>query len=101
MENVGEQSDCKRKMKFEAMELEVLVKEVNKHITELQQRNLNISTRNAILEVIREKFNKTRKTADKVRRRWQDISRRIKEKIAHNKTSANKTRGGKEPPHSY
>lgn len=66
--------------------------------------HLNISTRNAILEAISEKVKKTRRTADEVRRRWQDISRRTEEEIAHNKTSANKTRGGfggGEPPRSY
>lgn len=45
MENVGE-SGRKRKMKFEAIELEVLVEEANKHIHELQQRIINISRRN-------------------------------------------------------
>ncbi len=47
MENLGEQSDHKHKMKFEAEELEVLVEESNKHIAELQQRNLNITRRKA------------------------------------------------------
>ncbi len=55
MENLGEQSDHKCKMKFEAEELEVLVKEANKHMAELQQRNLNITRRNAIWEAICEK----------------------------------------------
>ncbi len=48
MENLGQQSDRKRKMKFEANELEVLVEEANKHIAELQQRNLNITGRNVM-----------------------------------------------------
>ncbi len=71
MENLGEQSDRKRKMKFEAMELEVLVEEANKHIAELQQRNLNITRRNVIWEAICEKVNavgKTRRTQMKLRK---------------------------------
>ena len=41
MDCEGEQSDRKRKVKFNAMELEVLVEEANKHVVELQQRNIN------------------------------------------------------------
>ncbi len=48
MENLGQQSDRKRIMKFEANELKVLVEEANKHIAELQQRNLNITGRNVM-----------------------------------------------------
>ena len=75
MESVGE-SGRKRKMKFEATELEVLVEEANKHIHELQQRNINISRRNAIWEDICNKVNavsKTRRTADELKSRWQDV----------------------------
>uniref|UniRef100_A0A3Q2YZZ1 Myb-related transcription factor, partner of profilin-like n=1 Tax=Hippocampus comes TaxID=109280 RepID=A0A3Q2YZZ1_HIPCM len=87
----------KRKMKFGVMELAVLVEEANKHIGELQQRNLNISRRNAIWETICKKVNavsKTRRTLDEVKKRWQDIRRRTKEKMAQNKSAANKTVGG-------
>ena len=41
MEDYGEHNDCKRKAKFYAMELEVLVEKANKHVVELQQRNIN------------------------------------------------------------
>ena len=37
---------------------------------------------------------KTMQTVDEVKRRYQDIRRRTKEKLAYNKTSANKTGGG-------
>ncbi len=37
---------------------------------------------------------KTRRTTDEIKKRWQDIRRITKEKIAHNKTLANKTGGG-------
>ncbi|XP_037122803.1 uncharacterized protein LOC119132034 isoform X1 [Syngnathus acus] len=95
MENVGE--NRKRKMKFEVMELAVLVEEANKHIGELQERNLNINRRNAIWETICKKVNavgKTSRTPDEVKKRWQDIRRRTKEKMANNKSAANKTVGG-------
>ena len=69
MEHYGEQSDCKRKAKFNAMELEVLVEEANKHVVELQQRNINITQRNAILESICEKVNAVGKTkTDEIKR---------------------------------
>ena len=51
------------------------MEETNKHVVELQQRNINITQRNAIWESICEKVNK---------RRRQDRRRRTKEKIAHN-----------------
>ncbi|XP_061682462.1 uncharacterized protein LOC133504335 [Syngnathoides biaculeatus] len=95
MENLLE--NRKRKMKFGARELAVLVEEANKHIGELQERNLNISRRNAIWETICKKVNsvgKTRRTPDEVKKRWQDIRRRTKEKMSQNKTAANKTAGG-------
>lgn len=42
-----ERSDSKRKIKFNAVELEALVRGGgNKHMVELQQRHLNISERN-------------------------------------------------------
>ncbi|XP_077422176.1 uncharacterized protein LOC144052175 [Vanacampus margaritifer] len=94
MENLGETR--KRKMKFGVMELAVLVEEANKHIGELQERNLNINRRNAIWENICKKVNavsKTRRTLDEVKKRWQDIRRRTKEKMAQNKSAANKTVG--------
>ena len=73
------------------------MEEANKPIQELQQRNINISRRNTIWEDICDKVNadsKTRRTADEIKRRWQDVRRRAKEKMAYNKTSANKTGGG-------
>ena len=84
-------------MKFEAMELEVLVEEANKHTGELQQRHLSVARRNVIWEAICEKVNavsKTRRSANEIKRRWQDICRRTKGKLSFNKTSANKTGGG-------
>ena len=39
----GKQDGCKRKMKFDQLQLEVLVEDTNKRIDELQQRNLNIT----------------------------------------------------------
>ncbi len=84
-------------MKFEAKEFGLLVEEANKHIAELQQRNLNITRRNAIWEAICEKVHaqgKTRRTTDEIKKRWQDIRRITKKKIAHNKTLANKTGWG-------
>ena len=97
MEHYGEQSDSKTKRKGFAMGLEVLVEEASKHVVELQQRNINITQRNAIRESTCEKVNvvgKTKRTTDEIKRRWQD-TRRTKEieKIAHYKTSANKTGG--------
>ncbi len=70
MENLGEQSDRKRRMKFEAIELKVSVEEANKHTAELQQGNLNITRRNAIWEAICEKVNavgKTTRTKDEIK----------------------------------
>ena len=39
----GKQDGRKRKMKFDQLQLEVLVEDTNKRIDELQQRNLNIT----------------------------------------------------------
>ncbi|XP_049426988.1 myb-related transcription factor, partner of profilin-like [Epinephelus fuscoguttatus] len=80
----------KRKVKFDPMELEVLVDEANKHLHELQQKNLSVSQRTAIWEEICENVNavsKTVRTVHEVKRRHQDIRRRTKEKLAYNKTS--------------
>lgn len=49
------QTHRKLKMKFDLMELGVLVEEANKHIGELQQRNLTTARRNTIWESICEK----------------------------------------------
>ena len=87
----------KRKRKFDPMEMEVLVDEANKHLSELQQRSVPVTLRNAICEQICHKVNavgETLRTVDEVKRRYQDIRRRTKEKLAYNKTSANKTGGG-------
>ena len=88
--------ECKHKVKFNAMELEVLVEEANKHVLELQQRNINFTQRNTIWESLCEKVNavgKTKRTTDVIKSRWQAIRRRTREKRAHNETSANKTGG--------
>uniref|UniRef100_A0A672YCU1 Myb/SANT-like DNA-binding domain-containing protein n=1 Tax=Sphaeramia orbicularis TaxID=375764 RepID=A0A672YCU1_9TELE len=90
-------SSSLHKMKFEALELEVLVEEANKHLTELQQRNLNITRRNAIWEEICAKVNavgKVRRTAEEVKKRAQDLRQRTKEKVAYSTTLANKTGDG-------
>ena len=58
----GKQDRRKRKMKFDELELEILVEEANKHIHELQQRNLNITKRNAIWEKICDRINAVGKT---------------------------------------
>ena len=79
----GKQDSRKRKMKFNELELEILVEEANKHIHELQQRNLNITKRNAMWEKICDRIHAVgKRTADEVKRRWQDIRRRTKEKVA-------------------
>ncbi len=93
----SEEEQRKRKNKFDSLELEVLVAEANKHISDLQQRNLNITKRNLIWSDICAKVNavgKTKRTVDEVKRRWQDLRRRTKEKLSFNKSSANKTGGG-------
>ena len=45
----------KRKVKFDPMELDVLVDEANKHLNELQQRNLTVAQRNTIYQEVCEK----------------------------------------------
>ncbi|XP_041865281.1 myb-related transcription factor, partner of profilin-like [Melanotaenia boesemani] len=97
MEGSGEPGGRKRKMKFEPTEVEILVEEANKNLAELEGKNLNITRRAAIWEDICKKVNavgQTKRTADEVKRRWHDLRRRTKGKIAHNKRSANKTGGG-------
>lgn len=42
----SERRDSKHKIKLNAVELEALARGGNKHMVELQQRNLNISERN-------------------------------------------------------
>lgn len=96
MEKLEDQSGRKRKRKFEAKELEVLVEEAKKHFGELQQRHLSVARRTVIWEAICKKVNavgRIRRTVDEVKRRFQDIRRRTKEKLALNKTSAMKTGG--------
>ena len=69
-------TDCQ----FNAMELEVLVVQANKHVVGLQQRNINTTQRNAMRESIREKLNavgKTKKQPMKLRgdvRTWKNWS---------------------------
>uniref|UniRef100_A0A3Q2DTW1 RAP1 GTPase activating protein 2a n=1 Tax=Cyprinodon variegatus TaxID=28743 RepID=A0A3Q2DTW1_CYPVA len=74
--------------------MEVLVDEANKHLSELQQRSVTVTQRNAICEQICNKVGETLRTVDEVKRRYQDFRRRTKEKLAYNKTSANKAGGG-------
>ena len=62
MEHYREQRDRKHKAKFNAIELAVLVEEANKHVVELQQRNINITQINTIWESICEKVNVVGKT---------------------------------------
>ncbi|KAM4731564.1 uncharacterized protein FYW61_009550 [Anableps anableps] len=96
MDHLGEQSSRKRKMKFEALALDVLVKEASTHIRELQQKHLSVARRNAIWEAICEKVNavsRTKRSPEEVKRRWQDFRRRTKEKLSHNKSSSSKTGG--------
>ena len=48
MEHYGEQcGQCK--VKFNAIELEMLVEEANKHVVELQQRNIHITQRKHVM----------------------------------------------------
>lgn len=60
MANVEEEQ--KHKMKFDSVELEVLVEEANKHLNNLQQSNVNITKRNLIWSSICAKVNAIRKT---------------------------------------
>ena len=55
MEHNGEQSDHNAPMN--AIELEVLVEEANKHVVELQERSISLTQRYAIWESICEKVN--------------------------------------------
>ncbi|XP_032424582.1 uncharacterized protein LOC116723638 [Xiphophorus hellerii] len=96
MDRLGEQSSRKRKMKFEAMALKVLVEEACAHSGELKQKHLSVARRNAIWEAICEKVNavsRTRRSPDEVKRRWQDFRRRTKEKLSLNKSTSSKSVG--------
>uniref|UniRef100_A0A3P9NGR2 Myb/SANT-like DNA-binding domain-containing protein n=1 Tax=Poecilia reticulata TaxID=8081 RepID=A0A3P9NGR2_POERE len=96
MERLGEQSSRKRKMKFEALALKVLVEETCAHSGELKQKHLSVARRNAIWEAICEKVNavsRTRRSPDEVKRRWQDFRRRTKEKLSLNKSTSSKSIG--------
>ncbi|XP_029982481.1 nuclear apoptosis-inducing factor 1-like [Sphaeramia orbicularis] len=91
----------KRKAKFNPTELEVLVDESNKYLHDLQQKNLTLAQRTAIWEKICQKVNavgRTVRTVDEVKRRYQDIRRRTKEKLAYNRLSANHTGEGQVDP---
>ncbi|KAM4552950.1 uncharacterized protein V3H82_017489 isoform 2-T2 [Fundulus diaphanus] len=101
MESVGEESGRKRKRKFEAIELKVLVEEANTHIGELRQKQLCLSRRNAIWDSICAKVNavgKTKRSADEVKRRWQDFRRRTREELSRKKSLAQKQRSQKGSP---
>uniref|UniRef100_A0A3B3Y9I6 Myb/SANT-like DNA-binding domain-containing protein n=1 Tax=Poecilia mexicana TaxID=48701 RepID=A0A3B3Y9I6_9TELE len=94
-ERLGETSR-KRKMKFEALALKVLVEETCAHSGELKQKHLSVARRNAIWEAICEKVNavsRTRRSPDEVKRRWQDFRRRTKEKLSLNKSTSSKSIG--------
>ncbi|XP_054887288.1 myb-related transcription factor, partner of profilin-like [Poeciliopsis prolifica] len=96
MDRLGEQSSRKRKMKFEALALKVLVEEACAHSAELKQKHLSVARRNAIWEAICEKVNavsRTRRSPDEVKRRWQDFRRRTKEKLSLNKSTSSKSVG--------
>lgn len=68
------EEEQKHKIKFNSVELEVVVEEANKHLNDLQQRNLNITKRNTIWSGICVKVNaigKTKRAVEEVKRRWQ------------------------------
>uniref|UniRef100_A0A672YU27 Myb/SANT-like DNA-binding domain-containing protein n=1 Tax=Sphaeramia orbicularis TaxID=375764 RepID=A0A672YU27_9TELE len=97
----NEEVTRKRKAKFNPTELEVLVDESNKYLHDLQQKNLTLAQRTAIWEKICQKVNavgRTVRTVDEVKRRYQDIRRRTKEKLAYNRLSANHTGEGQVDP---
>ncbi len=76
----------KRKMKFDELELEILVEEANKHIHELQQRNLNITKRNAISEKTCDRINAVGNTKNGKTSGFSYFNFRHRSKIRNRKT---------------
>ncbi|XP_061764175.1 myb-related transcription factor, partner of profilin-like [Nerophis ophidion] len=97
-EGLVEESGRKRKRKFEAAELAVLVEQADSYADQLQQRDLSAAGKRAIWDAICEKVNavsRTRRSAEDVKRRLQDYRRRTREKACLNNIDAN--HGGGEP----
>ncbi|MGH0130191.1 UNVERIFIED_CONTAM: hypothetical protein FKN15_053989 [Acipenser sinensis] len=90
----------KRKEKFSEEELRVLTTEVTQHEMELfgkASANVSYATKEAIWSSIVEKVNAvgvTRRTVNQVIKRWQDLRRRTKEKLARQHRHAAGTGGG-------
>ncbi|KAJ8353539.1 hypothetical protein SKAU_G00211060 [Synaphobranchus kaupii] len=92
-------AERKRKLKFSETELHVLTNEVQRHAAKLQSRNLTPSERNHIWESVAERVSavgQCKHMADDCKRRWVDLKRRTKEKVAFNSRQAAATGGG--PP---
>lgn len=67
------QSDCRctdAGIYISSLQHLLLVDEANKHLNNLQQRNLNVTKRSQTWNVICDKVNAVRKTAKEVKRRW-------------------------------
>ncbi|KAJ8344216.1 hypothetical protein SKAU_G00315450 [Synaphobranchus kaupii] len=92
-------AERKRKLKFSETELHVLTNEVQRHAAKLQSRNLTPSERNHIWESVAERVSavgQCKRMADDCKRRWVDLKRRTKEKVAFNRRQAAAMGGG--PP---
>ena len=88
-----------RKGKFSDNEVDILVHEVTANLNVIQGRNSTPTQKNAIWTEITKKINaisSTRRQVEDVKKRWQDIKRRTKEKVAFNRSQARKTGAG--PP---
>ena len=87
----------KRKRKFDPEELKVLVDGANAHFHELKRSNVTVTRRNAIWQQITDQVNavgRAERMPSEVKRRWQDVRRRAKEKVANNNASVKETGGG-------
>nr|XP_055049588.1 nuclear apoptosis-inducing factor 1-like [Misgurnus anguillicaudatus] len=86
-----------RREKFSAQELDVLVEECSNYSKMLQNRNVQTARKKDIWNCIAKKVNaiggKSR-SADEIKKRWHDLRRRTKEKVAFNKAAVKKTGGG-------
>lgn len=94
MDSVAER---KRKEKFSQDEIAILVNEVQLHNAKLEHKNTTPKERALIWNAITNKVNAigvTKRGVTEVKKRWQDVKRRTKEKLSHNLSQARRTGGG-------
>lgn len=90
-------ADRKRKLRFSDRELEVLTEEVQKHASQINGKNVTVTAKNHIWDLISQSVSAvgiSKRVSMDCKRRWNDLKRRTKEKISFNASQAKQTGGG-------